>query len=83
MVKQKIIIVPAFSSAFYLIAVIKNTGARPGRFCEKIDHKYARPLRSITFFCMENSKDGDDISGYIGHIDFSENLYTEIFTNQN
>jgi len=32
---------------------------------------------------MENYKDDDDIWGYIRHIDFSENLSTEIFTKQN
>jgi len=32
---------------------------------------------------MENYKGGDDICGYIRHIDFSEKLCTEIFTKQN
>jgi len=48
-----------------------------------IDHKCVYPLRSTSFFCMENYKDGDDTWGYIRHIDFSENLCTEIFTKQN
>jgi hypothetical protein len=75
--------VPTFSSAFCSIAITKKHYNRPGRFYEKIDHKYAYPLRLTSFVCMENYNDGDDICGYILHIDFSENLCTEIFTKQN